>query len=437
MNIIILGGGISGVSLAYFIQNFSKIKKIYILEKNRKLGGLLRSFKFEDIYYDVGPHIIFSKHKDILELNKKILQKNINNLKRSNKIIYKNSRFIKYPFENELYKLPQKDKTIALNAFLNNPFKNYAPKNMNQFFLKIFGSGITNLYLNPYNQKIWKFDPSFLDTQMVSRIPKPPDEDIIKSANGIKTEGYKHQLYFQYPKYGGIESLFNGYLNQLNKKIEILKNISIKQIKTGKKILVQLNEKKTIKGDYLYSSIPLNSLDSYIKTNTSINSSSKKLLYNSIKIIIVKIKGDVAGKNFAFMIPDPDIIFHRISKLNFLGKNYSKNGYTYFQIEITYRKKDQIDKLNKTDLKRKVIDGLRKIKFLNKNNKLIKYEIKDFKYAYVIYDLNHRKNVNNLINFYNKKKIFCIGRWGSWEYLNSDQVIFQSKKFANKLKKIL
>ena len=39
---------------------------------------------------------------------------------------------------------------------------------------------------------------------------------------------------------------------------------------------------------------------------------------------MVKIKGNVAGKNFAFMVPDPNIIFHRISKLNFLGSNYSK-----------------------------------------------------------------------------------------------------------------
>ena len=190
MDIIILGGGISGISLAYFIQNFSKIKKIYILEKDNKLGGLLRSYKFENIFYDVGPHIIFSKHKDILELNEKILKDNVNKIRRSNKIIYKNSKFIKYPFENELYKLPPKDKSIALNAFLNNPFKEYSPNNMNQFFLKIFGAGITNLYLNPYNRKIWKFDPSFLDTQMVERIPRPPDEDIIKSAKGIKTEGY-------------------------------------------------------------------------------------------------------------------------------------------------------------------------------------------------------------------------------------------------------
>ena len=87
MNIIILGGGISGISLAYFIQNFEKIKKIYIIEKDKKLGGLLRSYKFDNIHYDVGPHIIFSKHKEILDLNKKLLGKNINKIKRSNKII--------------------------------------------------------------------------------------------------------------------------------------------------------------------------------------------------------------------------------------------------------------------------------------------------------------------------------------------------------------
>ena len=190
--------------------------------------------------------------------------------------------------------------------------------------MKIFGAGITNLYLNPYNRKIWKFDPSFLDTQMVERIPRPPDEDIIKSAKGIKTEGYKHQLNFLYPKVGGIESLFKGYLKKLNSKVEILKKVKIKKIQYNKKVSVKISNKKIIKGDYLYSSIPLNSLDNYIKTNDIIKTCSKKLLYNSIKIIMVKIKGDIAGKNFAFMVPDPNIIFHRISKLNFLGSNYSK-----------------------------------------------------------------------------------------------------------------
>ena len=47
MQIIILGAGISAISFAYFVQNIKKIKKIYILEKDKKPGGLLRSFKFK------------------------------------------------------------------------------------------------------------------------------------------------------------------------------------------------------------------------------------------------------------------------------------------------------------------------------------------------------------------------------------------------------
>ena len=53
---------------------------------------------------------------------------------------------------------------------------------------------------------------------------------------------------------------------------------------------------------------------------------------------MVNIKGNIAGKNFALMVPNKNIIFHRISKLDFLGKNYSLKGSTTFQIEITFKK---------------------------------------------------------------------------------------------------
>ena len=74
MKAIILGAGISGISLAHFLQNNKKIKKITIIEKDKLPGGLLRSFNYKGIAYDVGPHIIFSKHKAILEKNISMLK---------------------------------------------------------------------------------------------------------------------------------------------------------------------------------------------------------------------------------------------------------------------------------------------------------------------------------------------------------------------------
>lgn len=436
MNIIILGGGISAISLAYFLQNKNEIKSITILEKENKFGGLLRSYNFDGIYYDVGPHIIFSKHEEILELNKKVLGANINKFKRSNKIMFKN-KFVRYPFENDLSKLNSEDRNIALNSFLNNPYKNYKVENMRQFFLSVFGQGITDLYLAPYNKKIWKYDLSFLDTQMVERIPRPPDKDISDSAKGKFREGYRHQLNFSYPRKGGIESLFKSYLSLLNKKKVFLnKNFIIKSIKKEKLFNVTSTAGKKISGDIVISTIPLCELNNYISVPKKIDQISKNLKFNSIIISMVKVKGNFAGNNFAIMVPDEGIIFHRISKLNFFGKNYSKKNYTYFQIEITYRKNDNIDKLSVRKLKEKMIEGLFSLKFANKKTDIKKISLKKFKYAYVIYDLNHRKNVDSLKEFYENKNIFLNGRWGSWEYLNSDQVIFQSKNLSERIKKM-
>ncbi len=434
MKVIILGAGISGISLAHYLQKKRGIKKITILEKENVPGGLLRSFSYRGISYDVGPHIIFSKHKDILKKNVDILKNNINKFKRSNKIIYKN-RFIKYPFENELSKLPKEDLVYCLNTFLNNPFENFDYSNMQQFFLKIFGEGITKTYLEPYNQKIWKFDLSFMDTQMVERIPKPPKKDIISSARGVKTEGYKHQLYFHYPKKNGIQALFDSYYKTLDlKKNSVLLNQKVKKIINKKNKTTVITNRNSLECDTLFSTIPLNDFCK-INNNTpkKILQSSEDLKFNSIIISLVNVKGNVAGNNFALMVPDKSIIFHRLSKLDFLGKEYSIKGSTSFLVEITYKAGDLISKMNKKNIINKIYEGLSKLNFCKKKKDINFFEIKKFKYAYVIYDLNHRSNVDIILNYFKKKKIYHAGRCGSWQYLNSDQVIFQSKKLVNKI----
>jgi protoporphyrinogen oxidase len=71
-----------------------------------------------------------------------------------------------------------------------------------------FGRGIAECYLLPYNRKIWNYPPGKMSAHWVEgRVPRPPVEDIIRSAVGIETEGYTHQAVFSYPVEGGIEAL--------------------------------------------------------------------------------------------------------------------------------------------------------------------------------------------------------------------------------------
>lgn len=432
MNFTILGGGLSALSLAYFLQNNEKIKKITILEKSDKAGGICRTYEKNGIQYDVGPHIIFSKDKEILDLMNELLAENNEKHRRSNRIIHK-KKFVQYPFENDLSKLPQEDIDYCVNGFIHNPYEHYEAKNMLQFFLKTFGEGITNTYLRPYNEKIWKFDPAFMDTQMVERIPKPPKEDIIRSAKGETIDGYLHQLYFTYPKNGGTEALIKAFISKLNDKVEIITKAEVKEVKKCNHGFEITTSNGEFKADNLVSTMPVNEFIHLYKSNSksdAIVQTADKLRYNSIAICIINVKKDYAGENYAFMIADKNVRFHRLSKLDFMGNGYHINGTATYMAEITYRKNDLNDKSSDANLTNAVIDGLKAIGFIDSENDVNFTDLKRFEYAYVIYDLDHRKNMDNIKHYLKNESVFLNGRFGSFEYLNMDAIIRQSKNLA-------
>ena len=436
MNYTILGGGLSAISLAYYLQEDKNIDEIHILEKDEVLGGICRTYVKDGIEYDVGPHIIFSKDKEILDLMNNLLGENNEKHRRSNRILHK-KRFVQYPFENDLSKLPKEDIDYCVNGFLHNPYENYEAKNMLQFFLKTFGEGITNTYLRPYNEKIWKFDPSFMDTQMVERIPKPPKEDILKSANGETIDGYLHQLYFTYPKQGGTEALIKAFIAKLSDKVKIHTNNKVlKAKKQGDKFVVTTSEKEYV-CDKIISTMPANEFSHIYEDNNKpqeILDIADNLRYNSIAICIVNVSKDYAGDNYAFMVADKNVKFHRISKLDFMGEHYHKDGTATYMAEITYRKNDLNDKASDEELTQKVIEGLETIGFIDSKDDVNFTDLKRFEYAYVIYDLKHRQNMDAIKEYFASQGVYLNGRFGSFEYLNMDAIIKQSKNLAENIK---
>lgn len=433
MNLTILGGGLSALSLAYFLQDRADISKITLLEKEKTIGGLCRTFETNGIEYDVGPHIIFSKDKEILDFMNGLLGENNEKHRRSNRILHKKA-FVQYPFENDLSKLPDEDKAYCVNAFMHNPYENYNAKNMLQFFLKTFGEGITNLYLRPYNEKIWKFDPSFMDTQMVDRIPKPPKEDILKSAAGETIDGYTHQLYFTYPKQGGTAAIVQALREKLSGKVEILTNCPVESVRKTEKGFEIVADGKTFVSDRLVSTMPLGEFTALYNAEkpAEVVSAAKNLRSNAIAISIVNVKPDRAGDNYAFMIADKNVIFHRLSKLDFMGGRYHKPDSATYMIEVTYRKNDRVDLMTDAELTAKIIGGLKEIGFIDGESDVNFTDLKRFDYAYVIYDLEHKENTTVLRDYFKQQGIELNGRFGSFEYLNMDAIIRQSKNLAER-----
>lgn len=423
--VCILGAGLSALSFAHF----SKVPAV-VFEKERRIGGLCRSFDFNGISCDIGPHIFFSKNTAALDflVSTTPMHKN----RRSNKIFYK-GRFVKYPFENELSALPAEKRDYCLNTFLDNPYADYPASNMLTFFYKTFGQGITRTYLEPYNRKIWKFEPSFMDTQMVARIPKPPPADIIASAQGIATEGYLHQLYFYYPDSGGAESVIKSLQKSSHPDTRFLTSAPLEKLCCKKnRTYAVWAAGRTHYFDRIFSTIPIHELIPRIDPQPpdDVKNALENLRYNSIHITLLNVTQDNLGNNFAVMVPDTEIIFHRLSKIGFLGQNYRIPGTAIIMAETTYRTGGSFD-LSPQDVSQRVVRDLDRIGLVPARA-VKSLKTTSFKYAYVIYDLNHRRNTDKVLAWLKSLGITSFGRFGAFEYINTDAAITQAKTLAHR-----
>jgi len=120
------------------------------------------------------------------------------------KDLYKGA-YVKYPFENGLYELPVEDRFVCINGFIQTLVaiergEIPPPLNFQEWTLLYVRPGHCRMLHGAVYEKIWKYPTEKMSLHWVNgRIPRPPVEDIIKSAIGIETEGYTHAGGFLVP----------------------------------------------------------------------------------------------------------------------------------------------------------------------------------------------------------------------------------------------
>ena len=425
MKIGVLGGGLAGVSLAYFLQK--KGFDVEVLEKEDECGGLCKSFSKDGFSFDLGGHIIFSKDKEILDLMVRMLGDNAKKHYRNNKVWFK-QRFVKYPFENGLSVLDKEDIFECLYHFINNDFPK--PKNLKQWCYYTFGKGIAEKYLIPYNEKIWNIGPGKIGLDWVERIPKPPVADIIKSAIGIETEGYTHQLYFYYPKSGGIQALVKAFENKL---LKVTRNFEVKSLIKGKSSWKVSNGRTEKTYDKIISCMPIFDLVAALeKVPKKIKDIvGNKLRYNSLSTVLLGIDKPKLSNKFAVYIPQKDLLFHRICFHSYMGQWYTPAEKSSVVSEITTNPGDGVHEMTDAELVGHVSEGLDREGLIDKEL-VCASDVKRSKYAYVLYDLSYRKDMKVVKEYFRSIGMPLCGRFAQFEYLNMDAVIRNSYDMAKK-----
>lgn len=426
-DICILGGGLAGLLSALTLQN--KGLKILVLEKERKVGGLLRTVTIDNFSFDMGgSHVIFSKNDKILNLMLTLIPGGAKKHYRNSKIYYK-GRFIKYPFENGLNELDLYERYECLIDFIKaliNKYKGVSkePQNFKEWCYTTFGRSICTKYMIPYNEKIWKLQLDELSVDWVKdRVPNPPVEDIIKSAIGIPTEGYTHQLTFYYPHRGGIEALIKGIKQSLEHNVSIITKFNVSNLfKEDSKFIVKAGKKECVCNEVI-STIPLPELLKILirsEVPKIISKLVNKLRY--VSLVVFGIGGKTKKKfNYHWVyFPQKEVVFHRLAFLSNYSNSMAPKNKVSLIAEVSIPS-NLIKKINTRELYEQVVEGLSNVGVINKNDIEVSTHC-TWKYAYIVYDHNY-KFVTRIIKIFLKEYgIKLVGRFSTWSYLNMDHV---------------
>src|SRR5262249_9746228 len=162
--------------------------------------------------------------------------------------------------------------------------------NFEEWAYATFGRGIADRYLLPYNRKIWKLEPREMGLEWVGRVPKPPKEDVIKSALGIETEGYTHQLYFRYPLHGGFEALVKPMVKDRSK---VFCNTAVRTIhKDGARWAVS-DGHRTRRYDHLVLAFPVrDAVRCLADVPREVTDAVNGLRYNALRVAFIAVNNE-------------------------------------------------------------------------------------------------------------------------------------------------
>ena len=420
----ILGGGLAGLTVAAHLEQESQV-----LEGDERPGGHCQSVREEGFTYDAGgPHIMFSRNQETLDFMVSLLGDNVYRGRRNNKIFYQ-GRYVKYPFENGLYDLEPKDRFECLYHYLKNDHP--APTNFKEWIYHTFGTGLAEKYLLPYNEKIWNVPASQMSLDWVEgRVPKPPLEDVIKAAVGVGTEGYAHQLHFYYPSTGGVESLPLAMAQRVRNITPQFAVRNVRKVTDG--WMVSDGQREQVY-QRLVSTLPIVEMAHMFEgVPQEIKDCVNRLRYNSLFTVTIGLSTARLPDYTAIYVPEPSLVFHRLSMPGMFSPNNVPQGQALIQAEITSNPGDGVWELDDGEILKQVIAGLESMDLV-KPSEICYSKVIRTQYGYVVQDFTYRTHLDKAKNYFEGAGIALCGRNAEFEYINMDQCIERGIKVAARL----
>lgn len=411
---LVVGAGVSGLGYASFVGD----EDYLICEANDEPGGYCRTVSRDGFVWDYSGHFFHFEHPEIERmLVSRMGDQRVLRVVRDSRIMWR-GRLVDFPFQKNIHQLPKEDFVDCLYDLY---FRDdHEPTNFREMLYARFGRSIAEMFLIPYNEKLYATDLAKLDVDAMGRFfPHAEVADIIR--NFRKPDNRSYNATFTYPE-GGAVQYVNALLAGLDRS-RLSLGERVESIDLDRKVAT--TTKREIAFEHLVSSAP------FPRLLDMVGAEWDPAVYDWNKVLVYNLGFDRKGLEGVHWIyfPQRELCFYRVGFYdNIFGTDRMS---TY--VEIGRPRDAVIDDAEVDATLDVVLADLEKAGIVD-GHELVAWHSVVLDPAYVHITRRSKADVARRKRALAERGVHSIGRYGSWTYCSIEDNIVEARALAERLR---
>lgn len=440
----IIGAGPTGLGAARRLTELGA-HNFVVLEKNAYAGGLAASFRDERGYtWDIGGHVVFSHYEYFDRMHDDLL--GADQLRHQRKACVRSSgTWVPYPFQNNIRHLPREAKWQCVRGLLPGRRPDGPPENFREWIHCVFGEGIGEVFLWPYNFKVWAIDPARMNASWVGeRVSIVELEGVLKNILlELDDSAWGPNNTFSFPAFGGTGEVYRRQAARLSDRIRY--GQAVTGVDAEQKALT-LAGGETVRYKHLLSTGPLDLLmtGQLAQAPDGLRNKAAGLKHNGVFVAGVGVDerfglpesmGGGRDDRCWMYFPESDCPFYRVTNFhNYAPANAPGPGKSAFLCETSFSEHKHEDL---SGIMARTVQGLVNTTLLPEAA-LSKVESRfelAVDYGYPIPCLERDGILRAVQPWLEERGIYSRGRFGGWKYevSNMDHSVMQGVEWAERM----
>lgn len=432
--VVILGAGVTGLGAAWRLQELGHTN-FTVYESRPYAGGLASSFVDDRGFtWDIGGHVQFSHYPYFDDLMDTLLPGEWLSHERES-WVWIRDRFVPYPFQNNIRHLPPEDMRTCLTGLREaRQTPAAARRTFREWIDATQGAGIADLFMLPYNFKVWAFPAERMSCTWLGERVALPDlqrvEENIRLGRDDRSWGPNHR--FRFPLRGGTGEIWKRLCARID-PARIALETALTAIDTTTRSLT-FRDGRTDRYDVLISTIPLDKL--LVASDMPDTSAAGRLIHSSTHVFGIGLRGQPPGSlrtKCWIYCPEPKTPFYRVTVFSNYSPHNVPDASRFWS--LMFEVSDSPYKaVNPATIQREVVEGAIAAGFIGTDADIVDLWYHAEPYGYPTPSLD-RDDALEVLEALEARGVYSRGRFGAWKYevSNQDHALMQGVEAVNRI----